>query len=88
MAALLELLEHRIAHFRQGEHSVANPGREARHGSIEMVAAAGVALGIDSLELPLARGPSAANRAQGSVGFGKQSTERLVQGLAVREAAG
>lgn len=85
LVALPKLTEHRIAHFRQGEDAVADPGGETCDGAIQVVAAASVTSGIKALKLPCCGCTSAADRTEASRRGRKELAQSLIEGLAIHK---
>ena len=64
--AVADALKHRIAHLRQGENAVADVGRQAGDGAVEVITAAGVPLRIHLSHLLFGGLPTATDRADGA----------------------
>jgi len=87
LPSLPQLRNHGIAHLRQGEHAMTNPGREAGHGAVQVVATAAVALCLQVLQLGLCRLAAALDRAQRPLGLRERGREHLLQSVSAWQIA-
>ena len=74
--------KNRIAHLRQGEHAVAYVGGKTGDGTLEMVTAFGVALGVDAPQLLVGRFATSADRAEDPLSLRELLRQQAIQLIA------